>query len=486
MEPFDDAHDDFASGEGFARVRRLVRGCLGCERAHLYIGGEWLPILGRANVDCEELTGVWTRLDPEPSSLVMAEQDEPGASRVGAVRVECRGELAGRMLFVWPDVPDQDDSLVVDVAQTVLDVLELDRYERRTRMLVDLVPHGIVVETANGDRVLTNRAFEEYLDEASVAGVESLRDVIDIDIDNLSADEVRREVRSVDTGGDVGTFEVVMRLYRDWQFGQDAIMAVMTDLTVIERSQEELRLKQRQLRAANRELERSNAELEQFAYIASHDLQEPLRMVSSFLSLLVEEYGHKLDEDATEYVDFAVDGAQRMKSMVNDLLEFSRVRSSDAPVTRVDTGQVVEGVLSELRDNHALDDIGFVVEPLPEIAARESQLRRVFANLLINAVRHAGRDDLTVTISAVERDVEWEFTVADTGRGVPVQQQQRIFDLFIRGVRDHVEHAGNGIGLAVCATVVANHGGEIWVEDVEPHGAAFKFTIAKELDHGEG
>lgn len=175
-----------------------------------------------------------------------------------------------------------------------------------------------------------------------------------------------------------------------------------------------------------------------------------------------------------------------MKSMVNDLLEFSRVRSSDAPVTRVDTGQVVEGVLSELRDNHALDDIGFVVEPLPEIAARESQLRRVFANLLINAVRHAGRDDLTVTISAVERDVEWEFTVADTGRGVPVQQQQRIFDLFIRGVRDHVEHAGNGIGLAVCATVVANHGGEIWVEDVEPHGAAFKFTIAKELDHGEG
>jgi signal transduction histidine kinase len=486
MKNSNGTHKDVTRGDGFARVGRLLQSCLGCEQAYLNLAGEWLAILGHQDVHADELTGTWNRLDPDASSLVMAERQRSGDTQVGAVCVERRGDVAGRMLFEWPDNRDHDETLVLDVAQTVLDVLESGRYERRTRMLVDLVPHGIVVETANGERVLTNRAFEAYLDEASVAGVESLRDVIDIDIDNLSTDEVRREVQSVDTGGDVRTFEVAMRLYRDWQFGQDAIMAVMTDLTDIERSQEELRLKQRQLRAANVELERSNAELEQFAYIASHDLQEPLRMVSSFLSLLVEEYGHKLDENATEYIDFAVDGAQRMKSMVNDLLEFSRVRSSDAPVTRVDTGQVVEGVLSELRDNHALDDIGFVIEPLPEIAARESQLRRVFANLLVNAVRHAGRDDLTVTISAAERDVEWEFAVEDTGRGVPVQQQQRIFDLFIRGVRDDIDSTGTGIGLAVCATVVAHHGGRIWVENVEPHGARFKFTIAKELEHGNG
>jgi PAS domain S-box-containing protein len=226
------------------------------------------------------------------------------------------------------------------------------------------------------------------------------------------------------------------------------------------------------------ELERSNRELEQFAYIASHDLQEPLRMVSSFTQMLARRYEGKLDKDADEYISYAVDGARRMQKLLNDLLAYSRVTSKARPFEPTDCESVLEQTLGNLR--LAIEDTGAVVthDPLPTLPADETQLIQLFQNLLGNALKFRGDDCPSVHVSARKRGPNWIFSVRDNGIGVAPEHYERIFQVFQR-VRAKTDYPGTGIGLAICKKIVERHGGEIWVTSKPGKGTTFSFSLPR-------
>ncbi len=226
------------------------------------------------------------------------------------------------------------------------------------------------------------------------------------------------------------------------------------------------------------ELKRSNIELERFAYVASHDLQEPLRMVSSYTQLLARRYKDKLDASANEFIDFAVDGANRMQKLINDLLALSRVGTQVLAHETVDCEEVLARVLSDLRPT--LDAAGVVVEehaPLPKVTGDRTQLGQLFQNLVGNAVKFRGEAVPRVTVSAaLESERMWRFSFKDNGIGIEPQYFERIFVIFQR-LHGKEQYPGTGIGLAICQKVVERHGGKLWVESAPGAGAEFFFTL---------
>ena len=240
------------------------------------------------------------------------------------------------------------------------------------------------------------------------------------------------------------------------------------------------------LREAHEELKRSNAELEQFAYVASHDLQEPLRMVSSYTQLLMRRYGDKLDGDAREFTAFIVDGATRMKQLIEDLLAYSRVGTRDKNFKPVDAGSSLGRALTNLRA--AIQDSGATVthDPLPTIPCDEVQLAQLFQNLIGNALKFRKPDAApAVHVGAADQGAEWEFMVRDNGIGIEPQYFQRIFMVFQR-LHDKGEYPGTGIGLAIVKKVVERHGGRIWVQSQPGAGTTFHFTMPKERKAANG
>jgi len=238
----------------------------------------------------------------------------------------------------------------------------------------------------------------------------------------------------------------------------------------------QLSLELEERRRAEQELARSNAELEQFAYVASHDLQEPLRMVASFSQLLARRYRGKIDTDADEFIGFAVDGATRMQRLLNDLLAYSRVGTRSKPFIAIDCNSVLSDALANLKP--AIEESGAVVthEPLPFIRGDEVQLTQLFQNLIGNAVKFHGQEPPQVHISAKRKDGDWVFTVQDNGIGIAPEQRERIFLIFQR-LHHRSEYPGTGIGLALCHRIVERHGGRIWVESEVGKGSTFYFTL---------
>jgi PAS domain S-box-containing protein len=231
-----------------------------------------------------------------------------------------------------------------------------------------------------------------------------------------------------------------------------------------------------QLRATAADLARSNAELEQFAYVASHDLQEPLRMVASYTQLLARRYAGKLDHDADEFIGFAVDGAKRMQDLINDLLAYSRVGTRSLEVQPVDTQQLVNGVVADLAATIA-DAIATVqAQDLPIVRGDPTQLRQLFQNLITNAVKFRGERPPVVRITAERQHQWWQVAVQDNGIGIEPQYLERIFVLFQR-LHTRADYPGTGIGLAICKKIVERHGGRIWVESEPGQGTTFWFTL---------
>ena len=226
------------------------------------------------------------------------------------------------------------------------------------------------------------------------------------------------------------------------------------------------------------ELARSNAELEQFAYVASHDLQEPLRMVSSYTQLIMRRYSDRLDGDAREFMEFIVDGSARMKRLIEDLLAYSRVGTHGKELKPIDCETVLEKALVNLRGT--IEDNGAVVthDPLPTADADNSQLVQLFQNLIGNAIKFRGAAPPAVHVSAEERADVWVFIVRDNGIGIEPQYFERIFMVFQR-LHGKAEYPGTGIGLAICKKVVDRHGGRIWVESQPGQGSKFCFALPK-------
>jgi signal transduction histidine kinase len=230
------------------------------------------------------------------------------------------------------------------------------------------------------------------------------------------------------------------------------------------------------LAAKEEELRRSNTELEQFAYVASHDLQEPLRMVGSYTQLLSRRYKGKLDADADEFIAFAVDGVTRMQRLINDLLQYSRVGTKGREPVPTQSETVLERALANLRI--AIDDNKATVthDPLPMVLADDRQLEQLFQNLVGNAIKFHGNEPPRVHIRAERSNGCWMFAVKDNGIGIEPQYFDRIFQVFQR-LHTMKEYAGTGIGLAVCKKIVERHGGRIWVESEPGKGTSFQFTL---------
>jgi signal transduction histidine kinase len=234
------------------------------------------------------------------------------------------------------------------------------------------------------------------------------------------------------------------------------------------------------LQSAQADLQRSNAELEQFAYVASHDLQEPLRKVASFCQLLQQRYGGQLDERADQYIGFAVDGARRMQDLINDLLAFSRVGRMEQPHVDVDCGVIVERVRGDL--SRTIEESGATVEvegTLPTVHGDAGLLRLVFQNLLANAIKFRGQAAPRVTLSAEADGDFWRFRCADNGIGIDPEYAERIFVLFQR-LHPRTQYEGTGIGLAMCRKIVEYHGGRMWLDAGRTalgSGSTFLFTL---------
>ncbi|MDQ6751381.1 MAG: ATP-binding protein [Actinomycetota bacterium] len=262
------------------------------------------------------------------------------------------------------------------------------------------------------------------------------------------------------------------------------IYAVAKDITERREAEQSLARATEQLRRRAAELERSNADLEQFAYVASHDLSEPLRMVSGFVQLLAKRYEGRLDAEADEFIAYAVEGVTRMQELIDDLLTFSRIGRDGRESVEVDLARVARRALEALSTHVAEAGATVAVDELPTVRGHQRELSQLFQNLLSNGLKFRGTEPPRIKLSA-RLDVDatqskgprWEFSVADNGIGIEPRHAERIFKMFQR-LHGRDVYPGTGIGLPICKKVVEHHEGRIWVEPNPDGGTVFKFTLS--------
>lgn len=271
---------------------------------------------------------------------------------------------------------------------------------------------------------------------------------------------------------DGSTYDIAVNLQLVRTESPPVFVAVVRDITAIKRAREEL---------ARRTvaLERSNAELQQFAYVASHDLQEPLNLIDGYLKLLADQYRGRLSADADEFIGFTLQGVGRMKELIKDLLAFSRVESKGSPFQPVDLGAVFETVAATFRERIAASGGAVTTGPLPTVDGDRTQIAQLLQNLIGNAVKFSRPDrSAAVHLTAVDREADWLFSLSDNGIGIDPRHFEKIFVIFQRLHPRH-EYPGTGIGLSICKRVVERHGGHIWVKSTPGQGSTFFFTLPK-------
>jgi signal transduction histidine kinase len=277
--------------------------------------------------------------------------------------------------------------------------------------------------------------------------------------------------------GDVTAVECIKRGVTDYVLKDGLARLPEAIRRALDEKQERVLRRQAEIDLAKKaeELTRSNADLEQFAYVASHDLQEPLRMVAAYTQLLAERYTGKLDENADKFLGYASEGALRMQVLIQDLLAFSRV-GRNAVAGAVDCNAVLKEVVQTLsatiEESKAIVTFG----ELPEIWAERTQMSQVFQNLIGNAIKFHGPEPPMIAIQAEKADDHWLFSVSDNGIGIPPECAENIFVVFQR-LHARTEYPGNGIGLAICKKIIERYGGRIWVESREGSGSTFKFIL---------
>lgn len=343
------------------------------------------------------------------------------------------------------------------------------------RLVVDSSPNGVVMVDRRGVIVLVNRETERlfgYTRDELVG--QSIERLVPVRFRNSHPDMrqfffAHPQARAMGAGRDLfgvhkDGSEIPVEIGLNPIEVEEGFFVVASVIDITPRKQ------------AEAELRRSNEELEQFAYVVSHDLQEPLRTVSSYVQLLSRRYRDRLDADAVDFIDFTVGGVRRMQQLIADLLTFSRVGTRGAPLVPTGMQAVYENTLASLRA--ALDESNATVtaDPLPTVVADAGQLAQLLTNLLGNALKFRGHGPPHVHVSATRAGRMWTITVQDNGIGIAPEYFERIFVIFQR-LHSREEYAGTGVGLAICKKIVERHGGRIWVESAPAQGARFSFTL---------
>ncbi|RZH67427.1 PAS domain S-box protein [Natrinema altunense] len=357
--------------------------------------------------------------------------------------------------------------VVRDVTERKERQRRLEASEQRYRTLAENFPNGVVA--LFDDELRYTATGGQLLDEIGIDREVALGQTIHERYSDELLAEVEPHFRAA-LDGNERTFEVTYR-GRDLRAttlpvrtGDEVTAGMLVIQDITERT------------AYRRKLEESNERLEQFAYAASHDLQEPLRMVTSYLQLIEGRYADELDADGREFIDYAVDGAERMREMIDGLLQYSRVETKGEPLEPVALDAVLADVREDLQVRIDERDAEITADTLPHVAGDASQLRQVLQNLLSNAIEYSGDEPPRVHVSAERTGWKWEISVRDEGIGIDAENQDRIFQVFQR-LHSHEEHAGTGIGLALCHRIIERHGGELWVDSTPGEGSTFSFTL---------
>ncbi len=377
------------------------------------------------------------------------------------------------------------------------DIEQKIRSERKLlRTLIDNLPDTIYFKDTEARKLISNRV------DLSLQGVSNEEEVLGKTDAELYADKnscvgYQQDLEILKTGTAIINYEESFKTndgHLLWLLTSK--MPVYDDnkqiigLLGIGRDITERKLAEQKLEAVNKELQKyvqqlliSNAELEQFAYVASHDLQEPLRMITSFLSQIERKYKDVIDEKGKQYIFFAVDGAKRMRQIILDLLEFSRVGKAEDKMEVIDLNELVNEVLVLYRNQIKAKKAVIVSDTLPSVRTSKSSMRHVFQNLISNSLKYVSSQDgfvPQINISVKSEDNNWVFAIKDNGIGIDSQYFEKIFIIFQR-LHSKEEYSGTGIGLSITKKVIENLGGRIWVESELNHGSTFYFTIPKQL-----
>ncbi|MEX2376193.1 MAG: ATP-binding protein [Dehalococcoidia bacterium] len=363
------------------------------------------------------------------------------------------------------------------------DSSELRESAARYRGLLEAAPDAMVVVGETGNIVLLNLQAEKQFGyrRDELVGQPIANIIPEGFAERLIADDTRSAAEALPQ--QIGTgIELSGRRKDGSEFPIEIMLSPLTNadgvlITAAIRNITVRKAAEAQLTETVEELRRSNEELARFAYVASHDLQEPLRMVSSYTQLLANRYGDQLDTEAREFIAFAVDGANRMQRLIQDLLSFSRIETQGQEFVATSAEEALDRALLDLRG--AIEDTGAVItrDPLPEVFGDPTQLSQLFQNLIGNGIKyHDARPEIHV--SATEEPERWTFSIRDNGIGIAPEYFERIFGMFQR-LHGRGEFAGTGIGLAICRKIVERHGGTISVEPNEGDGMTFRFTLGK-------
>jgi len=479
-----------SANEGILVYDRALNIVAGNQAAERIIGVPLLDIIGAAGftslLPCVHADGRTLEEKDRPTRVTLRTGKPLTGYLVGIKRRD--GQLT------WLSVntaflrrPGEDDwygivSTIGDITAQRNAEMALRESEARFRQTFELAAAGIA-HVVEGRFTRVNRSLCEILgrSEAELIGI-SVKDIShpeDRDVSDpgrariyaREIDSVRFEKRYLRGNGAVVWVEVVIAPVRNEAGAMLYEIAIYKDIT--ERKRADAALEE-----AHQELKRSNAELEQFAYVASHDLQEPLRMVSSYTQLVLRRYGERLDGDAKEFMNYVVEGAGRMKQLIEDLLAYSRVGTRGKELAPVDLEAALRKSLTNLRNSIEESSAAVTWDPLPTVLADDMQLAQLFQNLIGNALKFRAASVPRIHVSAAEKDSEWEIALADNGIGIEPQYYERIFMVFQR-LHNKTEYPGTGIGLAICKKVVERHGGRLWVESRLGEGSTFRFTFPK-------
>ena len=284
-------------------------------------------------------------------------------------------------------------------------------------------------------------------------------------------DSYKHEKRYVKKSGEVFWIRLFTTMIRNPDRSPKHFMGVVEDISAKKKAEEELN-------AVVEELKRSNSDLEQFAYISSHDLQEPLRSIAGYLQLFDKKYRGKFDNDADSYINSTIAAAERMRDIINDVLQYSRISKKNEPFSEVDVNEAVAQACLNTRDTIESGGAVIIYSGLPRVYGDFGQIARLFQNFISNSVKFRGKEPPRIEITARENSKDYIFKVKDNGIGIEPQYAEKVFAIFQR-LHSRREYPGTGIGLAVCKKIVERHGGRIWLESEPEKGAEFCFTIPK-------